>query len=600
MKKKYMQAAITGFSLILIGHSCFGASFSFTYLDAPGFGFNDTTPVSPIGGNNGITLGEQRRNLLEEAANRWALFLQSDIEIEVEAQFEALPCTAISGALASAGPVAVEKDFPNAPINDTWYVSSLANALSGADQFPSENDIIVNVNINVDADPACLLSLGFYYGLDNEPGLQIDLFNVLLHELGHGLGFLTLVDNDTFNFLEGTPDAFARNMFDLETDKSWVDMTALERSVSATNDPNLVWTGEFSKAGSRSIIKSQPILKILTPSNIAGSYDTRLAEFGPPFPPGGLEGEVVLVNDGVGVLSDGCEAPFVNANELVGRIALIDWATCLSLDKVKNAQDAGAIAVIVANTVSNPLLRTMLGIDPEITIPSAFVSLDDGNTLKANLSHLFVRISETPDRIGTNESLVRLHAPSSFQAGSSISHWSTNIFPNLLMEAALPLNLRPDLDLTLTAFKEIGWPLNEIPFPHQSYTTFVNESFPSGASLTSPADNPDGDDKTNLEEYAYGSNPLVADSSDNAISLSVLASNSGLLTYERNRLATDIDFSLGISSDLASFVEAISGTDFLQTNVQQLSNSVEELTVEVDLSAPQSFYEIGLELDPAP
>ncbi|MEM9444643.1 MAG: hypothetical protein AAGA18_04750 [Verrucomicrobiota bacterium] len=196
--------------------------------------------------------------------------------------------------------------------------------------------------------------------------------------------------------------------------------------------------------------------------------------------------------------------------------------------------------------------------------------------------------------------MVRLYAPNPFQLGSRLSHWSEDTFPDLLMEPSISQNLRQDLDLTLTAFKDIGWQLNEIPFPHQSYTTFVNESFPSGASLTSPADNPDGDDKTNLEEYTYGSNPLVADSSDNAISLSVLASNSGLLTYKRNRLATDIDFSLGISSDLASFVEAISGTDFLQTHVQQLSNSVEELTVEVNLSAPQSFYEIGLELDPTP
>jgi extracellular elastinolytic metalloproteinase len=54
------------------------------------------------------------------------------------------------------------------------------------------------------------------------------------------------------------------------------------------------------------------------------------------------------------------------------------------VDKVTNAQNAGAIAVIVANNApGSPIV--MGGAAPAITIPSVIVSLDNGDLLKANL-----------------------------------------------------------------------------------------------------------------------------------------------------------------------------------------------------------------------
>ncbi|MEM9444641.1 MAG: hypothetical protein AAGA18_04740 [Verrucomicrobiota bacterium] len=86
MKNKLQCAKILALAAgVTISSITYGATFSFTYLDAAGFGFNDATPVSPIGGNNGTTLGEQRRNLLEEAGNTWGVFLDSNIEIKVQA-----------------------------------------------------------------------------------------------------------------------------------------------------------------------------------------------------------------------------------------------------------------------------------------------------------------------------------------------------------------------------------------------------------------------------------------------------------------------------------------------------------------------------------
>jgi hypothetical protein len=52
---------------------------------------------------------------------------------------------------------------------------------------------------------------------------------------------------------------------------------------------------------------------------------------------------------------------------------------------------------------------------------------------------------------------VQLFAPSTFQSGSSISHFDTACFPNLLMEPSITLNLPLDLDLTRQQMRDIGW-----------------------------------------------------------------------------------------------------------------------------------------------
>jgi Zn-dependent metalloprotease len=131
----------------------------------------------------------------------------------------------------------------------------------------------------------------------------------------------------------------------------------------------------------------RPTLRINSPSSIAGTYAAGGAAFGPALTTVGLTGNVVLVNDGVAggtnTTSDGCDVPFVNAGDVSGNIALVDRGTCGFAVKVKNAQNAGAVGVIVANNVAGVL--SMGGADPTITIPSLLVSLATGNLIKAQL-----------------------------------------------------------------------------------------------------------------------------------------------------------------------------------------------------------------------
>jgi extracellular elastinolytic metalloproteinase len=120
-------------------------------------------------------------------------------------------------------------------------------------------------------------------------------------------------------------------------------------------------------------------LLVNTPASIAGSYLAQLAAFGPLVDPTGVTGDVVLVDDGVGTSADACEAI---ADAVAGKIALIDRGNCEFTVKVKNAQNAGAIAAIVANNAGDELFL-MDGTDPTITIPSVFISQTDGQTLRS-------------------------------------------------------------------------------------------------------------------------------------------------------------------------------------------------------------------------
>jgi hypothetical protein len=122
-------------------------------------------------------------------------------------------------------------------------------------------------------------------------------------------------------------------------------------------------------------------VNVALPTSIAGNYVAQGdGEFGPALTTTGVTGDIVLVNDGVGTPSDGCEAS--PAGSLTGKIALIDRGVCGFSVKVKNAQLAGAKGAIVANNQGDGVM-TMGGADTTITIPSVFVGQTTGAILRS-------------------------------------------------------------------------------------------------------------------------------------------------------------------------------------------------------------------------
>ncbi len=93
----------------------------------------------------------------------------------------------------------------------------------------------------------------------------------------------------------------------------------------------------------------------------------------------------------------GCNS-LVNASEISGKIAVVDRGDCFFTEKVKSAQNAGAVAVIVVNNQPNGL-PPMGGDDPTISIPSAGISQADGDLIKAVLGSRSVIIRRGGQRV---------------------------------------------------------------------------------------------------------------------------------------------------------------------------------------------------------
>lgn len=431
-------------------------------FDPPGQGLNDPTPATPLGGNPGTTIGQQRQVAYRFAAELWGNVLESDATIFVGASFADQFCTPTGAVLGSAGTTFVFSNFAGAQAADTWYPSALADALAGEDLNPGFIDINSRFNANIGTDPACLGGRGWYYGLDhNVPPGDIDFLNVVMHEIGHGLGVQGFESLTTGAVFFGNPSIYSHFMRDNTLGKQWVEMTDAERLFSATNTGNVVWNGSRVVNDAAMVLGPSSVVTVNSPASIAGTYPGQAASFGPAITAGGTTGDLVLVDDGVGIGTDGCE-PLVT--DLSGAIALIDRGGCFFTTKVLNAQAAGAVAAIVANnSPGGP--APMGGSDPNVAIPSIGVTLDQGNTFKSELGtgvNVTLQLDFNFRAGGDGNGNVRLFMPNPVQGGSSRSHFDTVASPNLLMEPSINTDLRGavDLDLTPALLEDEGWSAN--------------------------------------------------------------------------------------------------------------------------------------------
>ena len=144
--------------------------------------------------------------------------------------------------------------------------------------------------------------------------------------------------------------------------------------ISDPSDPDLV--GSVAMDG-------LPNLVTIASGSAAGQYEAAGAAFGPAPTAAGITGAVVLSNDGVGTATDACD-PLVGFP--AGSIAVVDRGTCEFGLKALNAQNAGAVGVIVANNA--PGIPGTMGaglVGNQVTIPAVQVSQTDGAIIKSGL-----------------------------------------------------------------------------------------------------------------------------------------------------------------------------------------------------------------------
>ncbi len=221
------------------------------FSDGTSEGFNDPTSVAAVGGNTATTLGGQRRAALNAAIAILEKTLSSTQPIEITATFSNLGGGSHDALLASAGTNTLHFDFDHAPYPSTYYVAALANKLAQQDLDPDQADIFADFNADIDSN-GTLGDSSWYYGLDGHPsGTDIDFMSVALHELLHGLGFISLVDVTTGKKFSGRNDIFSYFLDRLNaTPSAFNDMTNKQRISAATATGFLHWIGDTTQINS--------------------------------------------------------------------------------------------------------------------------------------------------------------------------------------------------------------------------------------------------------------------------------------------------------------------------------------------------------------
>jgi hypothetical protein len=178
--------------------------------------------------------------------------------------------------------------------------------------------------------------------------------------------------NNTSIFYVGTGESYVGG--DVNGDGLW-----------KSTDGGSTWNKVFGGISGATVFVAASNVTITSPTGIAGDYPcypTNPVNFGVEITTP-ISANIVLVVDNTAPSSDGCQG-ITNTAALNGNIALIRRGDCTFVEKVKAAQNAGAVGVIMMNNIDGTPIP-MGGTDTTITIPSVMISKADGDIIEAAL-----------------------------------------------------------------------------------------------------------------------------------------------------------------------------------------------------------------------
>lgn len=242
----------------------------------------------------------------------------------------------------------------------------------------------------------------------NQAGATVNLFYIdnWLHDAWYNAGFTEEVGNAQYvNYGRGGVGGDP--------------ILAEAQDNSGRNNANMFTPPDGSSPRQQMYLWNGPVLSRTVALTTSGTgtfeFDPALAAlFGPI--EYDVTGDLVIYNDGIGdgsAVSDACEP---TSQDLTGKIALIaDIFTCRFDAKVKNAEDAGAIAaVIVYNDDPTTDNAFLMGGDNIVTIPSLGISDQDANPVidainAGDTVTLHMMIDRAPDRDGSVDTQIVTH-----------------------------------------------------------------------------------------------------------------------------------------------------------------------------------------------
>ncbi|MGI9456608.1 MAG: hypothetical protein ACR2NU_08605 [Aeoliella sp.] len=207
----------------------------FNFLDGPGVGFFNTAPLNDPDLPTATTIGEARRIVVQAAGDHLGSFFQPTYSGEqwiVDAMFFS---SGPNGFLASAGPVGGGNGNTFAGgTSGVWYPASLANHLASSTVF---SGAVVEAEFNSDID--------WDYDLTGSPAVDEEsLFSTSVHEIFHGLGFLSDIE-ESGNYFDGIPSIFDTLLVEGTTP---VDSLSTSGRANALVSNNLFFVGAGAMA----------------------------------------------------------------------------------------------------------------------------------------------------------------------------------------------------------------------------------------------------------------------------------------------------------------------------------------------------------------
>lgn len=158
------------------------------------------------------------------------------------------------------------------------------------------------------------------------------------------------------------------------------------------------------------VFNGVPQLTVSAPASVAGNYEAGSSS---TFGAQAFDETANLAIPDPNAPTEGCSA--FAAGTFTGKIALLDRGTCGFAVKALNAQNAGAVALIIGNNAANQAPPGMGGADPQVTIPTLSITREAAiawrTEVKNNATTISVRMKRGPelDRDGTLDNAIVAH-----------------------------------------------------------------------------------------------------------------------------------------------------------------------------------------------
>jgi hypothetical protein len=273
-------------------------------------GWNASEARTPVRGNSGTTLGQQRRLAAQEAARLLTQEISPRVPVRVRACWRDLGDT--SGerfTLAQAGPqyiflddIGFDSKQPALERPYTWYTSAAAAQQLGTNPcrfdrtVPCASAFDVRATFNSNMDRSA--SASFDYGFTASSSPSTSFVSVAMHEIAHGLGVIGLVNlgdesnqplGTKFRAFPGAPlwdDAYGSQVVILDEEltdaRPFLRISDAERAVALGAEPRLRFTGPNAIQSGPDVFEPAPFnaIRLHAPRTIApGSTYSHVSTF---------------------------------------------------------------------------------------------------------------------------------------------------------------------------------------------------------------------------------------------------------------------------------------------------------------------------------